>query len=180
MSRPRLQPITQLRLLGEDEVAKADGYNATGLHGPAGAFAWCPNSLRRLLAAGLSEADLCSLLSDRVITTSSAFSGAGADLVADSSTEATARKFLPGSSCGSEARPLRFKAVHAIERNGPCQEELLHYNHAPSCLFGDIMAFCPPAVQHLCEAAHHWEPIRFASNHLSIVVDSDRPAGSPN
>jgi len=119
--------------------------------GEHGAFAWCRIAFQRVLqSAGLSSLELLHLISDRTITTSSSFSGIATEITAGQCIEAAAAAHIASvldSGVAPLPAPIKYKCLHCIEKASVCQEELLHNTHGPDCLFGDIMTFCPPALQ---------------------------------
>lgn len=138
------------------------GVNAVAsLSGEHGAFAWCGIAFQRVLqSTGLSSSDLLHLISDRTITTSSSFSGIATEITAGQCIEAAAAAHIASALDSGVAPlpvPIKYKCLHCIEKSSPCQEELLHNKRGPDCLFGDIMTFCPPALQAHVDATEEFD-----------------------
>ena len=135
-----------------DEAAAA-ALPVTSLHGASGAFAWAPVALRRLVAYDcLPREALKNALSNRTLTTSSAFSGIGSDAAADACIAAAARDVLHELGHNQQP-PLRFISLYNIEIVGTCRNEVLSGPDPPRCMFGDILEFAPPKLRGLCMRA---------------------------
>ena len=125
----------------------------TSLHGASGAFAWAPVALRRLVAYDcLPREALKNALSNRTLTTSSAFSGIGSDAAADACIAAAGRDVLHELGHNQQP-PLRFISLYNIEIVGTCRNEVLSGPDPPRCMFGDILEFAPPKLRGLCMRA---------------------------
>ena len=100
-----------------DEAAAA-ALPVTSLHGASGAFAWAPVALRRLVAYDcLPREALKNALSNRTLTTSSAFSGIGSDAAADACIAAAARCVLQELD-DDQRPPLSSTSLYSIEDVG--------------------------------------------------------------
>ena len=107
-------------------------------------MSWVHHALDRLVDHDLCvEDDVDAALSNRIISTSNAFSGIAADHTADNTIQtgvAERRNIGPGKC-------VRFQHVWALEKRHSCQEELLHETVRPSHVFGDIMNCMPHSVR---------------------------------
>ena len=125
----------------------------------ADAFNWCGQGFDRLMNSGVCSTQLLmSLLTDRVITTSTAFSGVGTPDTADVLIEHSAARFV-SQNAGNEyanilqrAAPLKFTPLFAVESDAACREELLAMPQPPACLFPDVMAFMTQDVHTMWRA----------------------------
>lgn len=78
---------------------------------------------------------LLQIVSGRSLTLSSAFSGIATP-------ELSARLLVSAlNSHTSAPRPMTVTSIFAIEKRESCQEELLHMEHGPTCLFRDQTEF---------------------------------------
>ena len=119
------------------------------------AFGWCKQGFDKLLEASvLTHEQLARVLSDREVTTSTAFSGVGAPENADTILSNTARDFLGEAAGGQHLRHLTFKPLFAIEFNRACQKELLALPGPPQHVFGNILDFFARAGEG--QVRHRW------------------------
>ena len=137
------EPIAAERLFGES----ARVFTLDSCH------SWCKRALEQVKASGaITWHNLQKLLAERVITTSTAFSGIGAPETADEIIAKTAAGFLQEHASeddghdGEEAvplEPLEFLPKHACEWYSKSQTVLLAQPGSDACLFGDILSFVP-------------------------------------
>jgi hypothetical protein len=90
------------------------------------------------------------LLSDRTITTSSAFSGVESPAVGDDSISGTARKLLSNRQNTEIPTPICFPKHWAFEYDSKCVEEIKAMQCPPQHLFRDIMELTADAHRKKC------------------------------
>jgi hypothetical protein len=119
---------------------------------PYEAMAWATHGIDTLVQGGvLTISQVLDLLSDRTISTSSAFSGVESPAVGDDSISGTANKLLSNyrhhsvqQQLGSGAlqeipTPICFPKQWAFEYDSKCIQEIRAMECPPQHLFGDIM-----------------------------------------
>ena len=162
-----------------DDAASA-ALPVTSLHGASGAFAWAPVALRRMAAYGCVPREaLKTAISNRTLTTYSAFSGIGSDAAADACIAAAARDVLKELG-HDEQPPLRFTSLCNIEVVGTCRNEVLSGPDPPRCMFGDIMEFAPPTLRRLCDRAMSDAMLQWGDGSHMKGVRKALPKAMPN
>ena len=83
-------------------------------------MAWAENALS-VIEKTVPPAELSNILVDRVISTSSAFSGIGTPETADKCITGGVQKFL--NKHGMDGEPVKFRSSYVIESNKRAQQE---------------------------------------------------------
>ena len=131
--------MTQLVSLALEDVPSVEVYSLEE------SFAWARHAYQRMHMA-LSERgeSLLPLVTQRVVHTSSAFSGVGGSENADAIVAAAANSYVQQHCPTKPMQPICFRPLYAVEVNSQCQRELMALNsHGPECLFADMADFCP-------------------------------------
>eukprot|EP00973_Karenia_brevis_P090199 12401424-Karenia_brevis.AAC.2 len=113
-------------------------------------FEWAHDGLHTAAEINTQMTIECS--SNRLLNTSSAFSGYGTDCISEKFITAAANKFLqklPGPSA-SKPCPITFAPKYAIEYNKACQQELLIIENGPEHVYADILDFVPDSMRKSC------------------------------
>jgi hypothetical protein len=109
-------------------------------------MAWQRHAFDKLANGPLGAHGLAQLVSNRMITTSSACGGICTDMVADSMLESAAKEHL--RSCGhGDVRPIKLNALYTIEHDMKCIEEILALPEPPDHIFGDLSDFVPTELR---------------------------------
>ena len=112
---------------------------------------WCHAAFKRALRyAGLTLSEFIHLISDRTVTTSSAFSGIATEITSGQCIEAAAQEYLASALDPSVAplpTPIKYECLQCIEKVGTCQEGHLNNKRGPACLHSDILMFCPLSLK---------------------------------
>ena len=109
------------------------------------AFGWCAAAKAKVINGSvLSPETLLTLVSDRVVSTSSAFSGVGAPEVSDGIVSSNMGRLIRELGVHDSARaprPVCYNPVFCIEWNQVCQAELMALPHPPQHIFGNTTQY---------------------------------------
>jgi site-specific DNA-cytosine methylase len=118
------------------------------------AMSWCTSAMRRCIAADvITSNDMMHIGTDRVIVTSTAFSGVGCPELADDILHNTWDMFITNNYIGpADQRPraLTFQPEFCIEWDRKCQAELALLPTRPKHLFGNILDAVPASLRRIC------------------------------
>ena len=117
------------------------------------AFRYDQHALARACEALGSAEELIHLISNRTASTSSAFSGIGTDITADSVHSHCFQEFINENWTGDHAcKPVavKFESKFAMDFDNKCIEELLAHPAGSGCVFKDVLEFAPSSLRTAC------------------------------